>query len=59
MGRCTKFRILKDSGITECMKIKDPHSDHDGDDSMATSNMIAQKTVNSILSKDMDRNGYK
>ena len=41
------------------MKIKDPHSDHDGDDSMVTSNMMAQKTVGNILRKDMDKNGYK
>ena len=59
VGRCTKFRILKNSGATECMKIKDPHSDHDGDDSMVTSNMMAQKTVGNILRKDMDKNGYK
>ena len=59
VGRCTHFRV-KSSGVTECMEIKDPHSDHDGDDTDMTSQIIAaSKTAENAKGKEMDRNGYK
>ena len=42
------------------MEIKDPHSDHDGDDTEMTSKSItAPKTAGIALGKEMDKNGYK
>ena len=59
VGRCTHFRV-KSSGVTECMEIKDPHSDHDGDDTDMTSQILAaSKTAGNAMGKEMDRNGYK
>ena len=59
VGRCTHFRV-KSSGVTECMEIKDPHSDHDGDDTDMTSQIIAaSKTAGNAMGKEMDRKGYK
>ena len=59
VGRCTHFRV-KNSGSAECMEIKDPHSDHDGDDTEMTSKSItAPKTAGIALGKEMDKNGYK
>ena len=59
VGRCTHFRV-KSSGVTECMEIKDPHSDHDGDDTDITSqSTVARKTAGNVLGKEMHKNGYK
>ena len=41
------------------MVIKDPHSDHDGDDSDVSQNMLAHKATGHTMGKSMDKNGYK
>ena len=42
------------------MKIKDPHDDHDGDDTaVMTGEKMSAMAYGNPLSKDLDRKGYK
>ena len=57
VGSCTKFRVVTGTGGTECMKIKDPHDGHYGNDTAA--NKVSNRAYGNALSKDLDPNGYK